>query len=936
MDRAFELYQNTSRVRGCTVDSYMRVLLHRCHRLINIWQWTRCESILYTVYDFFSKQSRMLLENEESLGSFKILEDLSAQPSLEILSNDLSFHIFLKTLATALIRMREQHVYDDRRIGAGITYRMIPTHGRTYPKERDMQQEDMDSLRNHHDLLCTLYYASPSGYRPGVDILRKLVDHAKWHRKACQLNVKAWAMLTIFQSSLHESIGELQPLMAWFCDILKSSTTQYRLARLEAEHDFHHARGVGIDINESFVHATIANNQIQIASTLVDALAGLKRAFAVTTSIAGVGALILPICFSSVFELYDPTQRRLLGAASEALLAVQAALDAELRLRRHAEVQMNSNDSQEYGDFSALNELDAPEIGYSPLAVTAANSLLSPVSSFLSNIFGADTMPDDKILESSVRVWVRMALDLVNNHQRTWLSYVDEYSPNSWLQMRDTRQKRMFTPFYMSCIVEQPKIDEQVQQKILSSWLISLVEREAMLRFQHMLTSTLLNHLEAEPLLRNLPFATGLRSEKFRISLHDLRQRRLSMISSVFSNMREQLAELKHVSPARFSDVKGMYAEMLRQLMQTMKSNYQELQSDQSAEVADVNVQGAYVEFVQHVISFLQQHTADFCQIDKFFTDSSAFPLPATDPTYVVGKLKGYALKLADFGPRTELAVFIQAVSERAAVDKQQQYLVNQLATAMCGDKEHGRFTGPTLRQVLLTTILPAYIDNALDSACGWVLSLPLMRACAVVLDDVFYGFQAGDEASTIVTVATLTSVLHSINGQFDKALARLTLARTPASLQLLAAMFNICRASLSSSSCTQRHSLHGSELSKCLRALYIQSGELAEHVHNFMVARTLGSTLVSVARACPWPDTRLFADKQVRDSMNHWYIEDGRYYVRRGNLSKEVEVQLGSAEQERRNLDRDIIRFRMAYEATFEPKRRQRRKCSHMSDLMI
>ncbi|EMF17131.1 uncharacterized protein SEPMUDRAFT_160463 [Sphaerulina musiva SO2202] len=933
MNRTFELYENTSRVRGFTVNAYLRTLLHRCYRLISIWHWTRCDPLLYTVYDFFSKQSRMLLNNEETHGSFTVLEDLSTRPLLDVLPCDLSFHIFLKMLATALTAMRESGVYPDRKIGASIAYRMIPTHGRTYPKEKDMQQDDVDALRNHHDLLCTLYYASPPGYRPGVVILRNLVDHANWHRKACQINVKAWTMLTIFQSSTYEPVSELQPLAAWFCDMLRSTTTQYRLARSEAEHDFHRARGVGADITESFLHATIANNQVQIASTLVDALAGLKRAFAVATSIAGLQALVQPTGFWSVLELFDPSQRRLLGATSEALYAVQAALEAEGRLRRHAESQISSTDSQEFGDFSALEELDAPDDGYRRPTPTIANTLLAPMSSFLSNILGADSMPDDSLLESSVSIWVRLARDLVDDQQRTWLSYVDDYSPNSWMQMRDTRQKRMFTPFYMSRVVEQPNINEQVRQRILSSWLMSLVEREAMLRFQHVLTSALLHHLEEEPLLENLPFAKDVKSGRYIISLHEFRQRRLSLISSVLSNMRQNLAHLRHSAPSQFAEIKNAYAEILRQLMQTMKSNYQELQSYQSIDVADKNVQGAYVEFVQHVVSYLQQHTADFCQVDKFFTDSSAFPLPATDPTYVVGKLKGCALKLTESGPRTELAVFIQTVSERAAVDGQQQYLANQLVTAMCGDPEMGSSGAPILRLVLLTTIIPAYINSALGSACGWIIALPLLHACEVVAKEILYDVQVQDAATAAATAGTLTTVLRSISGQCDKALAWPAVSSKPASLRLLGTMFSVSRASLTSATCIQRHHVAGDELLSCMRDLYAQCNKLEGLLNDSMPVDTLG--------ACPWPDTRDFAEKLVRDSMNHWYIADGRYYVRRGNTSKEVPVQLGSVAQERGRLLQVLTCFRTAYRACFDPRRRIRQQdeyCHYcdMSNLVI
>ncbi|PPJ54150.1 hypothetical protein CBER1_01036 [Cercospora berteroae] len=941
LQRVFELYENTSHVRGFTANSYLRTLLHRCHRLVDKWHWAKCETMLYSIYDFFSKQSRMLLKNEECKGSPRFLEELNLLPSLDIQPDDLSFHIFLKTLVKGLVAMRERNVYNDRKIGSSITYRMIPTHGRTYPKEKDMQQSDVDALRNHHDLLCTLYYASPPGYRPGVDILRNLVDHANWHRKACQLNVNAWTMLTAFQASTQEPVGKLQPLTVWFSEILRLTIMQYRLARSEAEHDFHHARGMGADIGEAFLHGTIANNQLQIATTLATALAGLKRAVSAASSVVVMQKLMQDTNFWTIFELFDTSQRRLLGTVKEALQVIEAAFDTEQRLSASAESQITSNDSQDFGDFSALDELVGANKADSPLPATTARDLQAPVGSFLSNVFGADVPPDDTLLEHVVRIWIRMGRDLVSNGEKSWLSYVDDYSPNSWTQMRDTKQKRKFTPYYMSRIVEQPNVDDAALESIITSWLLSLVEREALLKFQHSLTSALLNRCESESLLQNLPFARDVRSGRCVISLDDLRQRRLALISSVLSNLRRALMRARHNAPTQAQGVRTRYTEMLRRLMQTMKHNYQELQGNGSADVAEGSVQGAYVEFVQQVVSILQQHTADFCPVDKFFTDSSAFPLPAADPTYVVGKLKGYALKLADSGPRRELTMFIQSVIERAVVDRQQQYLVSQIATAMSDEPETGDSSAPTLRYVLLTSIFPAYFDTALSSPPGWMLSMPLLQACEIVVRDMLYNFDLDSDSSLTATVATLTAILRSFKGQCDTVLARNNLDGQPSALCVISAIYSVCSAALPTITCIQRLSSYGKDLLKLTRALYTQCDELKERLEGAISLDGPNRTHLDPPRPCPWPDTKAFAERQVRESANSWHIAEDKHYVRRGNLSREVEVQLGSAEEEESAMLQAIANFQSAYEASFGGRRVRRQQIarqdvSGLADLII
>ena len=72
-----------------------------------------------------------------------------------------------------------------------------------------------------------------------------------------------------------------------------------------------------------------------------------------------------------------------------------------------------------------------------------------------------------------------------------------------------------------------------------------------MLKFQHRLTEALLNELSMDPLLENLPFSRD-RLDGYAITLEDFSQRRLSLISSLLSNMREHLQNLEHQEPNAF------------------------------------------------------------------------------------------------------------------------------------------------------------------------------------------------------------------------------------------------------------------------------------------------------------------------------------------------------------------------------------------------
>ncbi|KAM3418429.1 hypothetical protein BST61_g4418 [Cercospora zeina] len=284
--------------------------------------------------------------------------------------------------------------------------------------------------------------------------------------------------------------------------------------------------------------------------------------------------------------------------------------------------------------------------------------------------------------------------------------------------------------------------------------------------------------------------------------------------------------------------------------------------------------------------------------------------------------------------------MFIQSVIERAAVDRQQPYLVAQMATAMCGEPEMGDST-PTLRNVLLTSIFPAYFDAALSSPSGWILALPLLQACELVVRDVLYVSDLEEDSSATAAVATLTAVLQSFTRLCDEVLARHDLNAEPSALSVLSAVYAVCSAALPTMSCIQRQSSHGKDLLKLMRALYAQSHHLREHLGGATSMDNSESTHVDTANTCSWPDTKAFAERQVRGSAHAWNMADHKYYVRRGNLSREVAVELGTVEEEREDVLQAIVSFQSAYEGSFGGRkvRRQqivRRDARALADLIV
>jgi hypothetical protein len=278
----------------------------------------------------------------------------------------------------------------------------------------------------------------------------------------------------------------------------------------------------------------------------------------------------------------------------------------------------------------------------------------------------------------------------------------------------------------MSQILKKdPKAYHANRWTFLTFWFKSLIERESLLKYQHDLTASILNIDSENPILQNLPFARNLSDETFSISFFDLKNRRLSLISTVLANMRSSLL----LTPAQdLSSLRSNYAGILRDTMGAMKDNYQEL-------MANADHTGTYVGFVQQVVEFLQQYTVEITPVDKYFTDSSAFPLPATDPTYVVGKLKYYGLRLGQSQHQYQLIAFLNTTAEKAAMESHQEYLAGQLSVAMIGSSGLGNEGKAELRLFFLQSIVPAYLMVAFRGSPGKILIGPILEATDRILE---------------------------------------------------------------------------------------------------------------------------------------------------------------------------------------------------------
>lgn len=900
LSRLFEMYSHDAGGAGPSINSYIRAVMSRCYNLVSTWGWDRSEPVLNCIFDFYAQNGFSLLHNEESKGSPIFLASLDKITSVDLEPSDRSFDIFLKTLYRSLKEMCS--FYPDRKLKS-IVWRLVPNGNQLLEKEKELHQHDLNMKRNHHDLLCVLYSASTSASRPNIDLIKDLVDFTSSHSEICRINIRSWNNLTRFKLSTGEPADSLNSFAIWYNKILHELMLQHRNARTEAEDQFEASKAEGNNLSADLLETTVASNQKQTEGLMIMALASLRDCVKEGKDTAAVLGLFHQVDMASVLEMFDPKMLRFNTVIVEALLVY----DSYILRTQPAEInkiQQHSNeDSQEFGDWTALENVadDCAGIVQHPLEENA----IMPLHKLLSNCFGAEAFYDETLLVKLTGTWSRMCSGVVKCGQRDWGYYIDHHSPGSWHQLRNTDEARKFFPYFLSLILQEDDTAAASSQDVfLADWIVSLVERESMLKFQGLLTTALLNAFPQHGLLQHLPFATDARTHTFDISLTQFRERRLALLSAFLANMRQTFEAAFLKSTNETQRLRAEYSMLLRRFMNGMKNNYQEIQQNSST-------RGAYVDFVQKIVEFLQQYTNDICPIDTFFTDSAAFPLPTSDPTYVVGRLKGYTFGLSDGGTQKKLAVFLQSVCERAVADNQQGYLIEQLKKAVEGAHERGMSSTPSLRAILLQAVFPAYMGNAFTSDCGWILANVFLEASAYILDDLIFYFSVTEKNSLQATITMMTEFLQASCHMTSFVIANLSALTQPHVLRTLKSVYGAITRAASVVDYAYRCSQAAAKAVESVE-YFVKFGKMVldRPNHSLPPASMLSPILVPPTNTS-FTELRAFCRASLETSLSkNWVKDDYGYHVVRGNTRREVMIDVGELAEENASLTAAIEKF--------------------------
>ncbi|TVY31105.1 Protein mms22 [Lachnellula hyalina] len=261
----FSLYSSNPR-QSPGFNDYCRALVSRCHYLITVWSWWKCSGVIGAIFDFFASQKLAHLRNEEVYDSPRFLRELDKEPLLDVDPEDRCFHILLKIVAMAIKHMEKA---GDIKSIRNLVARLLPNHDRQYPKEEAIHQRELASLRNHHDLLCTLYWAAPADHRPSLSLIQELVIADRSHKEACLINIRAWENLARFVVTNSSGSVTYQPFALWQNEFSAKLYQQYLGIESEVRHQAEALEKTDRNpISEGLLKQTILANRRSTIETL--------------------------------------------------------------------------------------------------------------------------------------------------------------------------------------------------------------------------------------------------------------------------------------------------------------------------------------------------------------------------------------------------------------------------------------------------------------------------------------------------------------------------------------------------------------------------------------------------------------------------------------------------------------------------------------------
>ncbi|KXX75508.1 Protein mms22 [Madurella mycetomatis] len=701
----FELYKSNPR-QPPGFNDYCRALVARCHYLVQQWGWHRCTGIIGTIFDFFGSQNLAHLRNEEVYKSPRFLEELDGNPSLSIEPEDRCFHIFIKLLALAIQRLKQAGRNNDIK---NLVARTLPNHNRQYLKEDTVHQHDLAALRNHHDLLCTLFWVSPPDLRPAVRLIEKLVVPGSAHKEACLINVRAWNQLARFVMSHGEGVAAFKPFAAWRNNVFNQVLDQYLSAASDIEQQFHalssELPGVSKDIRDEMVAKNKATALDILHFSVKASLDVLHRAPTLEAALGGFNTTQLQKVFTGL-DFHSP------GFDWSVLRVALDTLEHFLgRIEDASEEQYSSG----FSDNIDSNHVEE--------AVLLINEHLAKDFFWMGRTILSLSLEKPQGLHTQQPVCAEKTVTLAAKIAARFYKYrVTQLSPYfasgkyglfSDVPKNLITSERKYLPLFAAVLVKNHVFGfKDIGTNALGLWILSITKPLRFLSYENYLAEVLQH--ERLPFLDRATVAVGIPPDY---------NSNTDFFACAMHHMRRALRE-RGPSSAQPKQQRDEFGKILQLAMQKMKEDLALLRPHAAEH-------GPYMDFVRQVISLIKSHGVGICVVDPFFTQPSVdYSPPMQDPQLHAAGIVAYGVRLSE--------------RDVTAVPQLFHYLYNNFKIALGNNKmeQECRILGRAMAQnahvaaFVLQFMLPAVVQASAQTADCWAL----LEVYTVALGDLLLG----------------------------------------------------------------------------------------------------------------------------------------------------------------------------------------------------
>ncbi|KAK4144073.1 Mus7/MMS22 family-domain-containing protein [Dichotomopilus funicola] len=697
----FQLYQANPR-QPPGFNDYCRALVGRCHFLVQQWGWRKCTGVLGTIFDFFGSQGLANLRNEEVYRSPRFLEDLHGSPSLAIEPEDRCFHIFIKLLALTIQRLKDLGRANDIK---NLITRTLPNHDRQYLKEDTIHQHDLAALRNHHDLLCTLYWVSPPELRRDVHEIEKLVAPGSAHKEACLINVRAWNQLARFVMARDEGPDVFRPLAVWRNNVFNQVLDQYLSAASDIEQQFRALSDGMPMISKMMRDDMVAKNK----ATALDVLHFSARAsLDVLHRAPTLGAALYGLSLGQLQKVFTALDYQSPGFDWGILRVALDTID-------HLMGRIDKASEEQYSSEFGVNP-DAPFLEEAVLLVNehltkdffwmCRTTLAFPVEKAAMR-----QIQQSECAEKAVTLAARIAARFVQSRVTLLLPFFSsgKHALFSDIPGNLSTPDRKYLPLFIAVLVKYDVFDfKALGINILGMWMLSVVKPLRYTRYENYLAEVLKRH--------HLPF---LERAVVTVGIPPDYNSNLDFFAGAIHHMRRTLRESASMQAKQHRDE---FKKTLQLVMTRIKDDLALLRSD-------AHEHGPYIAFVRQVVSLIKSHGVNICAVDPFFLQPSVdYSPPVQDPQLHTAGIIAYGVRLSESDVNAASSLF--------------HYLFNNFKISLGNDslEQERSILSRAMRNshvmsFMLQYMIPAAIQASVQMPACWALLEVYSAALADSLD---------------------------------------------------------------------------------------------------------------------------------------------------------------------------------------------------------